>query len=213
MDTEKNIFGIENYIFTWLSILPVVFAIITSLFLGKEHSNGNLRNKITVGYTRFEIYMSNFTISLFINLIITAFWIVGNIPGFIKINHTNIGIDEILKYFVVILFVDLSFAAINVFISSNLKKESSIMVVTFFSYLLLYKISENIYNDLLFIRHYAVEKMHLYILKLESLPTGQILLCNDLAMKNFAGAIFISIIFTLLCLMLGYVIFARKDLE
>lgn len=56
----RNDFIIEN-IFYGNSIVSMLFsAVFVPLFLGTEHSDKTIRNKIISGHTRFEIYSASF---------------------------------------------------------------------------------------------------------------------------------------------------------
>ena len=52
--------SLDYFLFTWVLFLAVYFALHCSCFVGTEYSNGTLRNKIAAGYSRAEIYLTNF---------------------------------------------------------------------------------------------------------------------------------------------------------
>lgn len=51
-----------NFPFYYPTMIGVVIAIFTSLFLGVEYSDGIIRNKISIGHKRINIYLSNLII-------------------------------------------------------------------------------------------------------------------------------------------------------
>ncbi len=53
----------DGLLFIAATYFPMVVAIFDSLFIGTEFSDGTIRNKITVGKSRFCIYLINFTIT------------------------------------------------------------------------------------------------------------------------------------------------------
>ncbi len=55
----------DALLFTGGLILPIICGAVIGLFIGTEHSDGGLRNKITVGCTRGAIYFSNLIVSAF----------------------------------------------------------------------------------------------------------------------------------------------------
>ena len=59
---------VEHYMLNYATMIGVVIAIFTSLFLGVEYSDGVIRNKITIGHKRINIYLSNLIIIVIISL-------------------------------------------------------------------------------------------------------------------------------------------------
>lgn len=66
----------DGYFFV-VAMLAFVYAVFISLFLGAEYSCGTIRNKITVGNTRANIYLSNFFVCLVGDFIILLGWFLG----------------------------------------------------------------------------------------------------------------------------------------
>lgn len=59
MKTYKDVIEVEQIMLNYSTIIGVVIAIFTSLFLGVEYSDGAIRNKISIGHKRINIYLSN----------------------------------------------------------------------------------------------------------------------------------------------------------
>ncbi|MGM9628442.1 MAG: ABC transporter permease subunit [Faecousia sp.] len=49
-------FNAHSYFYLWFFFIPFVIGVFTSFFIGTEYSDGTLRNKLTVGHSREEIY-------------------------------------------------------------------------------------------------------------------------------------------------------------
>lgn len=73
--------GLEDCYYNFIPILGLVFASFISLFLGVEHSDGTLRNKITAGHSRTSIFFSFFTVSAVGCLVLTALWAGAGLAG------------------------------------------------------------------------------------------------------------------------------------
>ncbi len=56
LDTQ---FFLDDYIFGSFQVIGIVLAVFVSLFVGTEYSDGTIRNKITVGRNRRDIYLAN----------------------------------------------------------------------------------------------------------------------------------------------------------
>lgn len=50
---------VDSSFFTYIFLVPILTAIVTSMFVGSEYSDGTLRNKLIVGHKRYDIYLSN----------------------------------------------------------------------------------------------------------------------------------------------------------
>jgi len=55
---EKPI--LDYYFYTWTIFLVFYFTLFCSFYVGTEYSDGTLRNKVIVGHSRSEVYLSNF---------------------------------------------------------------------------------------------------------------------------------------------------------
>ena len=53
----------EDGLFVIETIMILVIAVFVSLFFGTEYSDGTLRNKLIGGYTRGQIYVSQFIVN------------------------------------------------------------------------------------------------------------------------------------------------------
>lgn len=56
---------LDDVFFTMYQILSIVLAVVISLTIGTEYSDGTIRNKLVVGHTRFDIYFSMLLTNLF----------------------------------------------------------------------------------------------------------------------------------------------------
>ena len=56
-------------------MLPLIHGVFAGLFLGTEYQDGTLRNKVTVGHTRGEIYLSFLAVCLCAGLGILLGWL------------------------------------------------------------------------------------------------------------------------------------------
>lgn len=68
MKTYGDAIEVEQIMLNYSTITGIVIAIFTSLFLGVEYSDGALRNKISIGHKRTNIYLSNLIIATITSL-------------------------------------------------------------------------------------------------------------------------------------------------
>lgn len=109
---------VEQIILNYSTIIGVVIAIFTSLFLGVEYSDGAIRNKITIGHSRIKIYLSNLIIvsitSVFCYIVFSLIsaGIGVLLFGWVKLEGVNFNI-----LYIDILFLIIAFSAIDTFIA------------------------------------------------------------------------------------------------
>lgn len=53
---------VDQVIYVYAVIAPIVMAVFCSMFLGTEYSDGTLRNKLVIGQKRSAIYLANLTV-------------------------------------------------------------------------------------------------------------------------------------------------------
>ena len=59
MKKYEEVIEVEQLMLNYATIIGIVIAIFTSLFLGVEYSDGAIRNKISIGHKKANIYLSN----------------------------------------------------------------------------------------------------------------------------------------------------------
>lgn len=62
MKKYEEVIEVEQLMLNYSTIVGIAIAIFTSLFLGVEYSDGAIRNKISIGHKRTNIYLSNLII-------------------------------------------------------------------------------------------------------------------------------------------------------
>ena len=66
----------DNIVFLFLAYGGLVYAAFCALFIGREYSDGAIRNKFIIGHTRASIYISNLIVTAVGNIIITLAYIL-----------------------------------------------------------------------------------------------------------------------------------------
>ncbi|MCM1225022.1 MAG: ABC transporter permease [Lachnospiraceae bacterium] len=86
MKIYGDVIEVEQLMLNYSTITGVVIAIFTSLFLGVEYSDGAIRNKISTGHKRSNIYLSNLLItsitSVFSYILFITIVVIIGIPLF-----------------------------------------------------------------------------------------------------------------------------------
>lgn len=82
--TNMGIEGAQHnsYFFNGILCLGPAITVFSSFFVGSECGDGMIRNKLTVGYSRQSIYMSNFVIAAIAGILfMTAYWMGAMLIG------------------------------------------------------------------------------------------------------------------------------------
>ena len=89
--------GLESILFAHVFCMGVLTAAFSGLFIGTEYSEGTIRNKLVIGHTRRDIYLSSLIISITAGLIICLSYIIAAlIPGVILIGFSEEMIVEMV---------------------------------------------------------------------------------------------------------------------
>ncbi len=126
-DLKKYGEAIEVYqlMFNYSTIIGIVIAIFTSLFLGIEYSDGALRNKISTGYKRTNIYLSNLIITTLTSLFsYILFMIVITTIGIPLFGPIIIPIPTLLKLIGCIFITIIAYTNIFTFIAMMISNKT-----------------------------------------------------------------------------------------
>ena len=109
--------GVVNYIdggfFCYVVLIGILAAVVSTLLLGTEYSDGTLRNKITTGCKRRDIYLANLVVCSVASLIMcAAAMIAGLCVGLPLLGGFHMGAVRAILFIVGTLALALGFTAI-----------------------------------------------------------------------------------------------------
>lgn len=133
--SDMNKYGrtieVEKLMLNYSTMVGVVIAIFTSLFLGVEYSDGAMRNKISIGHKRKNIYLSNLIITSIVSIFFYALFILITIAiGIPLFGVGTVSISVILKQLLVLIFVILAYCSIFTFVSLICSNKTIISITT-----------------------------------------------------------------------------------
>lgn len=67
---------LDDLINEFIMFIGLFIAIFVSIFVGKEHSQGIIRNKIIVGHSRSEIFLTNLIISIMVSILCEILYLI-----------------------------------------------------------------------------------------------------------------------------------------
>lgn len=229
------ILSLEDYYFNQAPLIGAFLALLISMFLGTEFSEGTIRNKLCIGHKRDEIFLSNFISCALATIALTAVWLLISALLFGLIGPLEMSISEFVGCILVAMGFAVSFAALYTVIGSLSSNKAMTIIYTFAVFIVFAIAASGLYDRLcepemnegmMLVGTQLVEMEPtpnpLYLsgairtvceVALELLPTGQALLLSDVAIEYPARAIALSVVFTTVTLLVGGMLFRRKDIK
>jgi len=122
---------IGQLVLSYPTIIGIVIAIFISLFLGVEYSDGAIRNKISIGHRRKNIYLSNLIVSSVVSLFFYAIFLVIMIAiGIPLFGAGTIPISLILMKLLVMTLVIIAYSSIFTFVALICSNKTIISIIT-----------------------------------------------------------------------------------
>lgn len=227
--------SLNQRLFNTLPIVPLFYAVFISLFLGTDYSDGTIRNKLVVGHTRTDIYLSSFAASfLGVSAIFVAF-VLGGFAGIPLLGGWQNGYQSLFVYILVCVFGAAALTAIFTFLSMLSSNKATTAVAAIILGLMLMLVAAIIYGSLcepefsssMILTAGGVQagepvlnpsyvsglRRRVYEWLMEILPTGQaILIANEEAGHPVINIISSGII-TVAVTICGIFAFRKKDLR
>ncbi len=120
---------LEHFIFELAPFLSMFFAALISLFLGSEYTDGGIRGKLIVGHTRGGVYFSNFLVCFAADLVLTAVFLLGQIPCFVVIGAPDFGWGMFAAYILALVCYTAAFTAIFCAVSMHVTNRALSVIV------------------------------------------------------------------------------------
>lgn len=121
----------EQLMLNYGTIIGIVIAIFTSLFLGTEYSDGAIRNKISVGHKRIHIYLSNFLITIIASLFsYILFIIIVSLIGIPLFGGITMSISKLLSLLGCIFVTVITYCGIFTFIAMVISNKAVTAIVS-----------------------------------------------------------------------------------
>ncbi len=128
--TEYGSINIEGLFF-----IPMVFSVLAGTFLAHDYLQNTIRNKLIVGHTRTNIYISNLLcISAYLFIMVILYEAVAMGIGIPVINDKSLDGDIITKNMLFVIPMLISISSITVFLGMTLKSNAGTMALFMFFY-------------------------------------------------------------------------------
>lgn len=134
---------LDEFYFRLSAAMGFFYAVFTCLFLSVEYGEGTIRNKLAVGHTRREIYLSSFLSVFAASLCIAAVWLIGGLAGVPFVGFLTIGPVGTVLCFAIIIGFTAAFSAIYTFIGM-LNDRRSVTVISVAVWFILFLVSMSV---------------------------------------------------------------------
>lgn len=216
--------------------LAVGVAILTGLFLGTDHSEGALRNRLIVGHSRGQVYLAALGSALAGALAFAGAWLVGG--GAVALfgrAYWHMGAGQTALLVLIAIASALALASVLTVAGVLAEKKSTAAVASILLTLGLFFLSSWIWARLqepemdtgLIItaagmewadptpnpRYVGGALRKIFELLMDLLPSGQMVLLSELAVKHPAGNLLASAAVTAASTLTGMALFRQKDLK
>lgn len=101
---------LDEIVNEFITYIGLFIAIFVSIFVGKEHSEGIIRNKIIVGHSRISIYLSNLIITVIASILCELIYIIITLSigipmfGMPRMNFSEFMMEMLCTFFIIISF-------------------------------------------------------------------------------------------------------------
>ncbi len=232
--SEYN-YSIDKYYFHFAVIIGVFCALFSSMFLGTEYSDGTIRNKIVVGHTKTNIYITNLITSFAATLLMMLVWLIGALVAIPALGVWKMGVPNLLAYLLIAVMFEAALSAIFTLVcmqSTNKASTVAISMLLFFGLMIIASMTYNTLGEPEMTRDVQITtngiemsdptpnpnyisgvKRTIYEFFVDFLPTGQGLQMWQLKIGNSVRMLLSSIVITILTTLGGIFVFKRKDLK
>ncbi len=229
--------NLDNILWEFTPIMGLFCAVFVCLFIGVEHSDGTMRNKLAVGHSRWAVYLSNLTVCAAADLLIMLAWVsVTFCLGTPLLGASQMPVPEILMNLALSALTVVSITVIFLLVAMLTTNKAASAVACILLALALLLAGSYVYQCLqepemesggLLVTETGTEWMDpqpnprylqgtertVYEVLALLLPTGQHIMINDQNLAQPWAMALCSVLVAALAAGAGVALFRRKDLK
>lgn len=233
----QKTFYFDDYYFIATLALPLLAALVISLFIGKDFAERTIRNKLISGHSHASVYLSNLVTGFIAALLIYVAMLIGGLIGIPLAEPALLsGNVNVLTYVIIGIFAALACASAATMINMLLGNRIAAIIVSmllFFGIMVLLTPNANLLaipefrNDYHFVdgvltlfpnalrNEQYVDGTERVVREciLEFFPSGNMLMMDNGIVANPIREILLSLSFTAATSVGGIYLFKRKDLK
>lgn len=123
-------YTLDHYFFNFLPMIGLFWAAFGGLYVGAEYDHGLLRNKLAVGHTRADVYLSNLVVSTAAALLMLAAWFMGGLAGIPLLGPWSMPWPQLICTLGLCVLTAVSFCAILVAVEMSVPNRAISTVVS-----------------------------------------------------------------------------------
>jgi ABC-2 type transport system permease protein len=232
----KSEAALDRVFFIYAVIIGLVSSVFCGLFIGTEHGDGTLRNKLIVGHTKTSVYLANLIVSIAAGFIFCiAFILPMLVIGIARLGFFEMGIPSALVLFGITLALSAAFSGVFTLISMLLQNKAAAAVACILCFVVLFGVAAAVNSRLQepeFYGSYVMSvtgvseyqnepnpnyltgtKRELYQFALDFLPTGQSVQFVEMSMEHIWQLPLYSLLILILTSAAGVLAFQREDIR
>lgn len=120
---------IDGFIFVPAPYTAILSAVFTTIFIGTEFSDKTIRNKLIVGHTRTNIYISDLITSFAGSVMLIALWFIGMIPALFRTDGFEMGFSGVMEYFCIAVGFTAVFSSVFVLVGTLAPNRTAAVVI------------------------------------------------------------------------------------
>lgn len=232
----------DDFVFRFLAYGGILYAVFCALFIGREYSDGTMRNKLVIGHKRLDIFLSTLIVSSVGCVIMTLFYILpAALIGIPTIGWFKKPFQLIFITFIALLILAVAYAAmftVLALMNSNKSVNAVISIVLVIGLLMAGATMYNALNEPEFYSPATVMEMNddgeiaaveapempnpyyvsgfkrqVYQILADVSPGGQSAQLTSLYSENPEKLALWSVVLTAVLTAVGVLLFSRKDLK
>lgn len=228
---------LDNHFFAYTMVIGIPFSVFCSLFIGTEYSDGTIRNKLIIGHSRSNIYLSNLIVSVTAGMLMCfSFLLAVTAVGIPLLGFLETDIKTIFLYFLISSIMILSISALFTLLCMLIQNKAFSAVICIIGIFLILMLSSYIssrlnapefYDGYIFsgssskpinesmqnTDYLFGAKRMIYQFALDFLPTGQGLQITSMSAKNLWQFPLYSFLITITATVSGILCFRKKNLK
>lgn len=217
-------------------LVPIALSIFSSLFVGREYSDGTIRNKIMIGHKRVPIYLANLSVNMLVAwLLCTVFFVVYLCVGIPLLGTFEADIKVILLLVMTVYLLVFAYSCIDTMISMMITSKAVSSITCIMSVLFLILAGAYINSRLQEPKVYPAYTLDMdgqqeekeepnpnylegtsrdvYEFLYDFLPGGQVVQCASMQVSHPMKLMLYSSVIGILSTMIGMVLLNQKDLN
>ncbi|MFR1872915.1 MAG: ABC transporter permease [Coprococcus sp.] len=228
-------FTLETAFFQFAMLMGVVTAVVVSMNVGTEYGDGTIRNKLVLGLSRTQIYLSNFLIQAIgaVGITVCAY-LLGCAMGIPMFGMPKLSAGMMFQIGIVTILLCVAYVSIFNMITMNISSKANAAVfcillafgMMFFATYLINCLSQPEYIEQMVMKngqmvtetvkntHYLTGmKRELYQNLSELLPSGQAMHVAGMTIAHPVRMMVYSLVMTVVTTICGIGLFLKKDIK